>query len=389
MTPAFRFPILAAALALAVAVSPCRAADLETVENKTAELYRMRKGIAEQKERIAEAQEKGEGLHAELSEIDQGLKDRQNQLASSQTNLARQEALIATKEQEMERLRQEKTAMETHVKRRLRAYYQTGDVGILNALFSASTLPDLLNIKEYFLFLFDYDRKVIRSYQAKIALLANASVEMRQNRERLLGLIDEVRGQENELSAQRAERAALLERVQGEERLYRQALREVESAAAEMSTALQEMKRTPPPDKAAAFARHKGRLPLPLDGRILQGFGTSKGKYGTLIHSTGIQIEVTEEAEVKAVAEGSVILTGSFKGYDNIVIVDHGDQYYSLVSNLAAITAMNGDRVQAGTVLGLARKQDGGLVGEGLHFEIRRGGEPLDPLEWLAVKRPR
>jgi septal ring factor EnvC (AmiA/AmiB activator) len=77
-----------------------------------------------------------------------------------------------------------------------------------------------------------------------------------------------------------------------------------------------------------------------------------------------------------------VRFAGWFRGFGRIVILDHGDDYFSVSGHLSEMAVAVGDRVGRGAVIG-AVGDTGSLSGPQLYFEIRRGGEALDPREWL------
>ena len=133
---------------------------------------------------------------------------------------------------------------------------------------------------------------------------------------------------------------------------------------------------------AGEFEHLKGQLRLPVKGDILARFGTKRGDGPSW---KGLFIKATEGTEVKAIATGKVIFADWYKGYGNMVIVDHGDQYWSLYSNNQAVLKHVGDTVKTGDVIASAGNS-GGNEQSGLYFEIRHQGRVFDPLNWIVVK---
>jgi septal ring factor EnvC (AmiA/AmiB activator) len=82
------------------------------------------------------------------------------------------------------------------------------------------------------------------------------------------------------------------------------------------------------------------------------------------------------------VAAGRVRFAGWFHGYGRMVILDHGGGYFSVSGHLDQVSVENGQLVPAGAVLGTVG-ETGSLAGPRLYFEIRKGGDALDPREWL------
>jgi septal ring factor EnvC (AmiA/AmiB activator) len=80
-----------------------------------------------------------------------------------------------------------------------------------------------------------------------------------------------------------------------------------------------------------------------------------------------------------------VVYTGWFKGYGNLIILDHGNEYYTLYAHVAEIVVKEGDDVRQGQRIGTVG-DTGSLAGPRLYFEVRFQGRPLDPTEWLRQR---
>jgi septal ring factor EnvC (AmiA/AmiB activator) len=195
--------------------------------------------------------------------------------------------------------------------------------------------------------------------------------------------------QERAYRAQLGEREKVVRIIKSEKKLCVQAVAELEQRVAEIRQILGESekkesaRRTEIPTESIRFERLRGRLPWPVQGRVISAFGEGTHPLlGTRIENSGIEIETEAGTGIAAVAEGKVIYLSRLRGYGKLLILDHGNDYYTLYARLSEITVWPGAEVR--------RLQKVGVVGEGeigsspcLHFEIRRGKQPLDPLEWL------
>ena len=133
-----------------------------------------------------------------------------------------------------------------------------------------------------------------------------------------------------------------------------------------------------------AFATLRGRLFAPVSARVARGFGrVVDAESRTVTFRKGVDFEVPEGTDVQAVASGLVRYAGRFRGYGLVVILDHGDRYFSVYAHLSRIDVEVGARLAGGEHLG-ASGETGSLSGPHLYFEIRRGAEALDPRVWLA-----
>ncbi len=114
----------------------------------------------------------------------------------------------------------------------------------------------------------------------------------------------------------------------------------------------------------------------PVSGRLLVDFAASKG--------TGINIEAADGAPVKAAENGTVIYVGSgVEGYGNLILIRHPNGYVSAYAHLGAMSVAKGTNVSRGDTIGAAGKT-GSVTKPQLHFELRKGATPVDPVPLLA-----
>lgn len=143
---------------------------------------------------------------------------------------------------------------------------------------------------------------------------------------------------------------------------------------------------SPPPELSKVnfvdFSALKGQMHLPVKGNVLAKFG-AKRESG--VSWNGIYIKVEEGSEVRAIAPGRVIFADWMRGQGNLLIVDHGKEYWSIYGNNQAILKHVNDTVKAGEVIATAGNS-GGQEQSGLYFELRYRKKPLDPLEWMSSR---
>ncbi len=132
-----------------------------------------------------------------------------------------------------------------------------------------------------------------------------------------------------------------------------------------------------------SFIDAKGRLPRPARGKIISWFGPSRtGDYKSFTFQSGIDIRVDRGEPVSSVFKGTVMFAEWLKGYGNLLIVNHGDNYYTLYAHLEEIFKKKGEKVETGEVIATAG-DTGSIKGLCLHFEVRHHGKPVNPMNWL------
>jgi septal ring factor EnvC (AmiA/AmiB activator) len=181
-----------------------------------------------------------------------------------------------------------------------------------------------------------------------------------------------------------ASRSALMKSIEERRDLAAQLAKELEAADQRLQTATARPGAAPVLVPVRPF---RGGMPWPAEGIVVGRFGRQQvGRMaGIDVSRNGIDLSLPEETTVRAVHEGVVTFAGPFTAYGNLVIVDHGSGAASLYGHLASRTVNKGDRVGAGTTVGLSGRNPGG--NPALYFELRIDGQPVDPLQWLR-KQP-
>ena len=132
-----------------------------------------------------------------------------------------------------------------------------------------------------------------------------------------------------------------------------------------------------------SFSSYQGRLLVPVKGKIISKYGPSRtGDYKSFTFQKGIDIKVKRGEPVKSVFKGEVMFAQWLKGYGNLLIINHGDNYYTLYAHVEEIFKQKGESVETGEVIATAG-DTGSIKGTCLHFEVRHHGKPVNPMKWL------
>ena len=131
---------------------------------------------------------------------------------------------------------------------------------------------------------------------------------------------------------------------------------------------------------AGAFASLRGKLRLPTRGELASRFGSQREGGGTTWK--GLFIRAAQGEEVRAVAPGRVVFADWMRGFGNLLIVDHGNEYLSIYGNNESLFRQAGEAVGSGDAIARVGNS-GGNPESGLYFELRHQGKPFDPLAWV------
>jgi murein DD-endopeptidase MepM/ murein hydrolase activator NlpD len=115
-------------------------------------------------------------------------------------------------------------------------------------------------------------------------------------------------------------------------------------------------------------------------GRVIAGFGSETSGQ----HNDGINLAVPEGTSIKAAEEGTVAYAGNeLKGYGNLLLVRHSNGFVTAYAHASELLVKRGDQVKRGQIIARAG-QTGSVSSPQLHFEIRKGATPVDPMRYLS-----
>lgn len=129
------------------------------------------------------------------------------------------------------------------------------------------------------------------------------------------------------------------------------------------------------------FSKARGKMVFPVRGRLVTRYGESGSTAG--LAAKGLTLETRNEAGVVAPYDGEVVFAGFFRGYGQLLIIAHGEGYHLLLAGLSRIDSAVGQTLLAGEPVGVMGRPENG--GPSLYIELRRKGEPINPLPWLAA----
>jgi len=349
------------------------------------EIEALRVRIVESRQRVESTERSERDLLRRIEELDRGLEALRIQVERSRRRADETaEAHIKVEARRADaalRLATTRRAMS----RRAVALYKAGEAGPLQLLFASADLPQMLARMGNLERLLIHDSELVARYVAEHAEVAVLQEEAEAARVEAEAAHARLVRRSGALSDERSARTAALRSVRQDRSREGNLLAELESAAQGLQETLAAFRAERARYAGARFAARKGALPRPVAGPVRRPFGRLVDpQYKTEVFHKGFEIAARRGDPVRAVAPGTVRLAGWFRGYGKLVILDHGDGYFTVSGHLADIDVEVGDRVLEGEVLGTVG-DTGSLEGPGLYFEVRRGRGPLNPAEWLAT----
>jgi septal ring factor EnvC (AmiA/AmiB activator) len=196
------------------------------------------------------------------------------------------------------------------------------------------------------------------------------------------------------LDAKRLQLAKLVEKksaldreLRSDQEKLRERIRELAAKAKDLKDLMAKLeaerakraREVPRTREGEAFTAARGNLLMPAKGNIVRLFG-DRTEFGST--SRGITIRTRTGAQVVAPYAGEVVFARPFRGYGLTLIIAHGDGYHTLLVGLFRIDAAEGQHVVAGEPVGVM--DPGSKDDPELYVEVRRNGDPINPLPWLA-----
>ena len=281
-------------------------------------------------------------------------------------------------------LEQERVAQLPDLKLRLVDIYKHGRTGYAQMLFDARGIRDLARAMRAAAALTAINNERIDEHRRTIAQMRTQRAAMEQHARELQEAATQAdRERRNALRAVSA-REALIDDIDTRRDLTAQLAGELDVAYQRLQEQVANLAAGRPAEAVTVpLTSFRGALDWPVAGRVTSGFTAGTGPSGAVVRN-GIEIGAPQGSRVVAVHPGVVDFADQFSGFGNLVIVNHGGNYFSLYGYLDSISVARGDHVDAGTELGKVGMPPAGAPA--LYFELRVDGRSVDPVQWLKPR---
>jgi len=365
------------------------------------DLQGLRKEIKEKKSLLNKTKKVETQVSNELGKIEKSLHEKEANLAALGRELKDVDTKLDRTQREVEAVKSDAERKKQQIRVRLSALYKSGDIGNARIFFSSESLPQLVENLRYMRAVLDNDRMLFAEYNARIDRLKVLKVSLEHDAVRKEKIKAGIELKKSEIENEKRKKSSYLVQVRADKKNYLASLRELEANARKLQAMVERLEARnrksytkknkpsidtgPPlpavPDKG--FASQKGHLSLPAKGEVISGFGRHKHpEFNSYTVSNGISIAAPVGGGIHSVYDGQIIFADYFKGYGNMVIVDHGGGYFSLYAHADKILKKVGASVARNEVVASVGDTDS-TRGAMLYFEIRYQGKPVDPSPWF------
>jgi len=373
-------------------------------ENPKDELKGVKQEIRAKKKLISKTRKVEAVVSTELREINRNLVQKESDLIQLDRDLKGVESSLGRTGREIVRVTDEANLKKKEIDRRLTSLYKAGELGALRMFFSSESFPQMTENIRYMSSILENDKKIFAEYDQKIVELRKLKVDLERDATRKAVIKKGIAEKKLEIEQEKSNKAAYLVKVRQDRKSYEKSLKELQVNAARLQTMMERLdalsrrklssrhekpggKHRPlaelPPVPDRGFATQKGRMTLPVRGEIIESYGKHKHpEFNSYTFSKGVSISAGIGSDIKAIYDGSVIFADNFKGYGNMIIIDHGGGYFSLYAHASKLLKKVGAEVARNETVATVGDTDSSR-GPLLYFEIRHQGKPVDPADWV------
>jgi len=388
---------------------PAHADDRDQLKNIQADIAAKQRAVQKQQQQRA-------ALLNLLKQQEEAIAAAARQLRETETSLSQLNKQIADMNASIARLEQQRAAQERNLAAQLDAAFRQGEHSGLQFVLSGEEGQRGQRLQAYFGYLNQARQETIAQLKQTRAEVDAQKAELEDKQSQQQTLLYEQRAQQAKLEQARNERKKTLSGLessiqQGQQQLSEMRANEsrlrnsiARAAAAAKARAEQEAREAEAVRSRQKEATNKGTTYKPTENeRSLMsrtgGLGSPRGQAywpvrGPTLHRYGEQLQgelrwkgmvigASEGSEVKAIADGRVILADWLQGYGLVVVVEHGKGDMSLYGYNQSALVSTGTQVRAGQAIALVGNS-GGQGRPSLYFEIRRQGQAVNPLPWLG-----
>jgi len=345
--------------------------------------------IETRKKEIVSITEKETRIISELENLNFSLNDARQTVFLIQKDILKIDQLMKENSDRSRELSKITRKNEEYAARRIVALYKLNQLGKFNILASTDSLYDFFHRKLALEKILRQDEMVLEKLQKNQNELSLVRQNLAAQKKKKNALEKRLNARIKEMTQKRKKRAQLLTKIRNKKALTLAAIKSLKQSAEALNTTFSDFKKENPAKHPYAdasphsFTDLKGLLIMPVNGKIVELFGPYTNTEFNLVNfRSGINIRAERGEPILAVYKGITLYANWFKGYGNMIIIDHGDHYYTLYAHAEELFKKKGDPVEAGEVIATVG-DTGSMAKPGLHFEVRYHGKPIDPAPWI------
>jgi len=366
----------------------CQTSEANELEDQRGSLQQVKKQITDTAGQLKKKKAAERSALQQLEHLDNQISSNNSALISAAATLDESRKKVKELKEKILRYQTILNRSQRSVEKRLKALYTSGEISSLRLAFSTETPLELAENMNFLGRISSHDKKLLSSYRHRMTQLNQAQTDLEQQMAQQQQTFQEQKDKKRQLAVSRSQRKQLISSIRRDTTSLSSLLTELEDRSARMTELIESMEKKQalayqPLVNSRSFLSGKGKIPWPSSGAVRSNFGTQKDKsFGSQLKSNGLVIAAVPGTRIKAIWPGRIAFSSPFKGYGNLIIVDHGNQYYSLYAQAAHLNLAVGTVVKQGDILTTS-----GFEGrDSYYLEIRHGGTPVNPRKWLQPR---
>ena len=353
-------------------------------ETKKEQKQNIRARIQTQKKLVETFSQKEVKIIEGLNEIDYALNKARIKVLALSTEVMQLEGKIDQLSKDRERLSKEIIQNRGYAGKRLSALYKMNMIGRLDVSGLPTSVFDFFLQQNSMKRIITSDFHILEKQSLDLEKFEILEQELQKEIQAKTDLETDLNDQIRINKIETLKRELILNEIRKKKKLSLAAVESLKHAALQLDNRIQSIQKGETSFLSdSSFLSYQGRLLIPVKGKIISKYGPLRtGDYKSFTFQKGIDIKVERGEPVKSVFKGEVMFAQWLKGYGNLLIINHGDSYYTLYAHVEEIFKQKGETVETGEVIATAG-DTGSIKGLCLHFEVRHHGKPVNPLKWL------
>lgn len=351
----------------------------------------MQTGMTDVKKIIAGLESSKKNLAKYITELDRSLEDAQEKIEEYKGLIAQKEADIEQKEQELEAAIQTEERQYAAMKSRIRSIYLTGDNMYLELILSSGSFGEMLNKADYVEKLSAYDQKMLELYKETRAYVAACKEELEAEHAVLEEAKADVEQEEAALEALIAEKEVQITAYESDINNREQLVKEYEAEIAAQNAEIKALEDAVAAEKAALASKTQRTYDGGIFAWPAPSYTRVSDDYGNRIHPilgkpqfhNGVDLAAPGGSPILAAYDGTVVAADYSSSMGNYVMIDHGDNLYTIYMHASALHVSKGAEVSKGQKIA-AVGSTGRSTGNHLHFSVRLNGSYVSPWNYIS-----
>lgn len=349
--------------------------------NQQSQIKQINRKISNLNQAIAKDKKNREALYVELESIERRLDSlsQKNHVLKTKTNQLslRQEELLDS----INTLKTKRTTQQQHLAQHLIASYQLGNEQYLKLLLNQQNPYMVSRLLDYYKYINQARVDTINKLYSTQKALDTKNSELDKTLRRLQSLNQQYELQKKEQLVEQQQRQAILAQLNQSIASKANRLEKLKADKERLSKVIRRVSKAPHRNpKKFNFASMRRRMDWPTQGKVMNKFAARIA--GSRLRYNGITIQAPEGQDVFPIYPGKVVFADWLRGFGLLLILDHGRGYMSLYAHNQSLYKKLGDWVSSQQPIA-AVGHSGGFTKNGLYFEIRQNGKPINPMQWL------